>query len=79
MKRRARIRTVSYITAAIAGLALLAYARSADLNDSRLAAGYSAGRAFEETVTAVDALSAALSKSVYATDGGMCARICSEA
>ncbi|MBR1456907.1 MAG: germination protein YpeB, partial [Oscillospiraceae bacterium] len=32
-----------------------------------------------ETVTAVDALSDALAKSVYATDGGMCARICGEA
>ena len=79
MTRRGKIRTASYISAALAALGLLAYARSADLNDSRLAAGYSAVRAFEETVTAVDALSAALAKSVYATDVGMCARICSEA
>ena len=79
MSKRARIRTVSYIGAALLSLALLAYARSADLDDSRLAAVYSAGRAFEETVSSVDALSAALAKSIYATDGSMCARICSEA
>ncbi len=79
MAKRAKIRSISYITAALAALGLLAFARSADLGDARLTANYSAGRAFEESVSAVDRLSAALSKSVYATNGSMCARICSEA
>ena len=79
MEKRAKIRSISYITAALAALGLLAWARSADLGDARLRADFSAGRAFEETVTAVNGLSDALAKSVYATDGSMCARICSEA
>ena len=79
MEKRAKIRSISYITAALAALGLLAWARSADLSDARLRADFSAGRAFEETVTAVNGLSDALAKSVYATDGSMCARICSDA
>ena len=79
MTKRGKIRSASYIVAALSALGLLAGARSADLDDARLAANTGAGRAFEEAVTAVDGLSAALAKSVYATDGSMCARICSEA
>ena len=79
MTKQGKIRSISYITAAVAALGLFGYCRSADLADSRLSADTSAGRAFEETVGSVSALSEALAKSVYATDGSMCARICSEA
>ena len=79
MGKPARIRIISYLTALVAALALLSFARCADLRDSRQSANYSAGRAFEETVGSVDALSEALAKSVYATDGSMCARVCGEA
>ena len=41
--------------------------------------GYDASRAFEETVGAIDRLSRSLEKSLYAADGGMCARVCAEA
>ena len=79
MKKRRKIRVISYGTAAVLALALYAWAGNAALKGTRLAAAYSAGRAFEETVQAVDALSAELQKSLYATDGSMCSRICGEA
>lgn len=67
-----------YACAAIAVLGLCAAVSHARLSDFRLAARYSSSRAFEETVGAVDAMSLALRKSLYATDGGMCCRICSD-
>lgn len=77
--KKTKILTATYITAAFLALGLYARASHNALADYRLAAKYSAGQAFEETVRSVDALSQALSKSVYATDGSMCSRICSEA
>ena len=79
MSKAAKTRIVSYICAGALALGLWGYARSADLEDARRAASYSASRSFEETVTAVSALSETLAKSVYATDRGFCARICGEA
>lgn len=67
-----------YACAAIAVLGLCAAVGNTRLRDFRLAARYSAARAFDETVGAVDSLSLSLRKSLYATDGGMCCRICSD-
>ena len=67
-----------YACAAIAVLGLCVGIGQARLKDFRLAARYSSARAFEETVGAVNDLSLSLQKSLYATDAGMCARICSD-
>lgn len=79
MKKKARILAATYLFAAIAALGIYSGVCSSQLETHRLAAKYSSGRAFEETVAAVDALSAALKKSAYATDGAMCSLICGEA
>lgn len=79
MSKKLKIVLATYISAAIIVLGLCAWTEHNSLADYRLAAKYSAGQAFEETVSAVAGLSRALEKSVYATDGGMCSRICSEA
>ncbi len=79
MKKRTIIRISSYALAAVTAFGGWAAAQNAGLRYHRGDADHIAARAFEETVRAVDSLSAALSKSVYATDGGMCARICGEA
>ena len=78
-KKKRNILAATYITAIIVTLGLYACASHGSLEDYRMASKYSAGRAFEETVRSVDAMSTALMKSVYATDGSMCSRICSEA
>lgn len=67
-----------YACAAIAVLGLCTALSRSKLADFRLAARYSSSRAFEETVGAVGDLSLALRKSLYATDSGMCCRICSD-
>ena len=79
MKRKTRILLTTYIVAALAALSTLGWARNADLADYSQAARYSANRAFEETVQAVSGLSDTLAKSVYATGGSMCTRLCSQA
>lgn len=79
MSKKLKIVLVTYVSAAVIVLGLCTWVEHNSLADYRLAAKYSSGRAFEETVGAVDGLSRALEKSVYATDGGMCSRICSEA
>lgn len=79
MKKKARILAATYVIAAIVALGIYSGVCGSQLETHRLAAKYSSGRAFEETVTAVDALSAALKKSAYATDGAMCSLICGEA
>ena len=78
MKRYTRILRI-YAIAGVLTLALYAYVNSAYLDRWRQTAAYSSALSFEETVRAVDNLSAALDKSLYATDGPMCARVCSEA
>ena len=79
MSKKLKIVLATYVSAAVIVLGLCTWVEHNSLADYRLAAKYSSGRAFEETVGAVDGLSRALEKSVYATDGGMCSRICSEA
>ena len=79
MTKRGKLRLISYLTAGALGLGCFAGARSFDLRDARRTANTAAARAFEETVTAVDGLSATLAKSVYATDGGYCAKLCAQA
>ena len=78
MSEKAKRIICIYALAAIAVLGLCAGVGNARLRDFRLAARYSASRAFDETVGAVDSLSRSLRKSVYSTDGAMCCRICSD-
>ena len=79
MKRKTKIILAAYALAGVTALSGWAAAQNAGLRYHRGDEKHVSARAFEETVRAVDALSAALQKSVYATDGGMCARICGEA
>lgn len=79
MKKKTRIILSCYALAAVTALGGWAAAQNAGLRFHRGDTARISARGFEETVRAVDALSAALAKSVYATDGGMCARICGEA
>ena len=81
MKDRTRyVRIVRiYAIAAALALALYAYTESVYLTRWRQTAAYTSSLAFEETVRAVDSLSRSLEKSLYAADGAMCARVCSEA
>ena len=79
MKKKTKIILSSYALAAVTALGGWAAAQNAGLLYYRGEEAHISARAFEETVRAVDALSGALGKSIYATDGGMCARICGEA
>lgn len=79
MKKKTKIVLTSYALAALTALGSRAAAKDAGLRYHRADAQHISARAFEETVRAVDALSDALGKSLYATDGGMCARVCAEA
>jgi len=67
-----------YICAALVTLSVCAAVWYDRLEDYRLFARYSSHQAFETTVKAVDDMSQALRKSLYATDGGLCAAICGE-
>ena len=79
MKKKAKIVLTAYALAAVTALGGWAAAQNAGLQYHRGDADHVSARAFEETVRAVESLSLALRKSLYATDGGMCARICGEA
>ena len=79
MKKKTKIVLTSYALAALTALGGWAAAKDAGLRYHRADAQHISARAFEETVRAVEALSDALGKSLYATDGGMCARVCAEA
>ncbi len=79
MKKKTKIILSSYALAAVTALGGWAAAQNAGLLYYRGEETHISARAFEETVRAVDSLSDALGKSIYATDGGMCARICGEA
>ena len=78
MRRKYKIIVSSYIAAGLAVLGIGIWRGSTQLSAYRLAAQYSAGRAFGETVGAVEGLSTALEKSIYASDRGMCAKICAQ-
>lgn len=79
MRRRTKILLICGTLAAVTAFGGWAAAQNAGLRYHRGDAARISASSFEETVRAVDALAAALRKSVYATDGGMCARICGEA
>lgn len=79
MKKKTRILLASYLSVLVVTLALWAWAGQWGLGWYRRAANESAGLAFEETVRAVERLSGVLDQSPYATDSGMCERICCEA
>lgn len=68
-----------YALAAVLVLALWSFVNASYLERWRQTAAYSSALAFEETVRSVDSLAQALDRSLYATDVGMCARVCGEA
>ena len=78
MKKYTRLVRI-YAIAAVLALALWAGVNALYVERFRQMALYSSSLAFEETVHAVDTLSRSLQKSLYATDGAMCAKVCSEA
>lgn len=67
-----------YTVAALAALSVLSAVLYERLGDYKLAAGYVSSQSFETAVKAADNMSEALKKSLYATDGGMCGKVCSE-
>lgn len=77
-KRKAVIVAAVFAAAIIAVLGVLLFVARRNLATYRLAAHYSASEALEETVTAAEGMSAALTRAVYATDSGMRARLCAE-
>lgn len=79
MRRRTKILLICGTLAAVTAFGGWAAAQNAGLRYHRGDAERISASSFEETVRAVDALAEALHKSVYATDGGMCARVCGEA
>ncbi len=78
MSKKAGKLIIIYTSAVILCLGLLSAVLYSRLLDYRRAALYSSREAFEETVGAVSELSRSLRKSLYATDPGMCARICAD-
>ena len=79
MRRRTKILLICGTLAAVTAFGGWAAAQNSGLRQQRGDEQRISASSFEETVRAVDALAAALRKSVYATDGGMCARVCGEA
>lgn len=77
-RRKAMTVAVVFAAALTAVLVALLFIARRNLTAYRLAAHYSASEALEETVTAAESMNAALSKAVYATDGGMRAGLCAE-
>lgn len=75
---RARRLIRIYAIAGVLTLALYAVANTVYVQRWRQTAQYSAALSFEETVRAVDNLSDALERSLYATDAAMSARLCSD-
>ena len=78
MSKRAKIRLTTYICAAILTLSAYSFISRSRLADYRLTAQHSSQLSFQEMVGAVDAMSKALEKSLYATDGSMCSSICAQ-
>ena len=78
MKRYSQIVRI-YAVAGVLTLALYAAVSTVYLDRWRQTASYHSSLSFEETVRAVDRLSRVLDESLYATDGAMTARLCSEA
>ena len=69
---------IVYTVAAIAVLSVLSAVLYERTREYERAARYASSGAFETAVKASDDMSLALEKSLYATDSGMCARLCGE-
>lgn len=76
MSRKTKILIASYVGAALIALSVFSAVCYGHLQLYRRQTGYDAARAFEETVGGIDRLSRSLEKSLYATDGGMCGKVC---
>lgn len=70
---------VIYTLAALVALSGYSAAAAKELEGARRMAGYASARAFEETVTAVDGLSAALRKLAYTSDPALGKSLCAQA
>ena len=78
MSGKAKTILCIYAAAVFAVLSVWSAVSYTTIESYRLQEQVASGRAFEQTVSSVDALGDALQKSLYATDGAMCAGICSE-
>lgn len=67
-----------YTVAALVTLSVLCAVGYAHLTQLRRTAAYAARSSFETAVRSVDGMGAALQKSLYATDGGLCGSLCGE-
>ena len=67
-----------YTVAALVTLSMLCAIGYAHLTQLRRTAAYASRASFEAMVRSVDAMGAALQKSLYATDGGLCGSLCGE-
>ena len=78
MSKRSLTIITTYALALSAVLGVYSFVSSRRLEAYRTSSKYSSMLAFEETVGAVDRMSRTLSTGVYATDGSMCGKICSQ-
>ena len=78
MSAKAKQLIIIYTVSALAVLSVLSAVLYARLSDYRLAASYGSAQAFETTVSAVDGMSLALKKSLYATDEVLGRILCSQ-
>lgn len=76
MHRKAKILLATYVIAALTALSLYSFVGQRSLAWYRRTAEAAAGLAFEESVRAVEDMTAALEQSVYATDAQMADRLC---
>lgn len=77
-RRKAKVLIITYASALIIALGGYSLAVNGLLQKHSYIAKYGAAQSFEQTVAATEALSAAMQKSAYATDGAMCSLICGE-
>lgn len=78
MNKNAKRLVIIYAVAALTVLSALSAVLYERCVEYRRAALYSSGAAFEAAVKATGDMSEALKKSLYATDGSMCTKLCSE-
>lgn len=82
MSRKLKVLLSSYLAAALIIFSAWLGLSVKSFNNLKMRSDYASGRAFEETLWAVDALSQSLGKSVYAKGAmgsRLCAEICAEA
>ena len=78
MSQKAKFIFGTYVVTALVVLSVCCAIGYSRLSDYRRAAAYSSRAAFETTVKSVDTMGAALKKSLYATDGGLCSGLCGQ-